>query len=64
MWAASAFGQVADGHKTKVKGTIASRNGDVVTMNDKKAGTNVNVVISADTQIEREHGKAELNGSP
>jgi len=48
--------QIANGQKTKVKGTIASRNGDIVTVKDSKAGTRIVVVITDDTKIERKEG--------
>lgn len=48
--------QIAAGQKTKVKGTIASRNGDLVNVKDAKTGTRVVVVITDDTKIERKQG--------
>ena len=48
--------QIAAGQKTKVKGTIASRNGDIVNIKDAKTGTRVVVVITDDTKIERKQG--------
>jgi outer membrane protein OmpA-like peptidoglycan-associated protein len=48
--------QTAAGQKTKVKGTIASRNGDLVNVKDAKTGTRVVVVITDDTKIERKQG--------
>lgn len=53
-------GQIADDQKAKVKGTIVSRNGDFVTVNDKKAGTKAVVVVTDSTTIERKHGRAEF----
>lgn len=53
-------GQIADDQKAKVKGTIVSRNGDFVTVNDKKAGTKAVVVVTDTTKIERNHGRAEF----
>jgi outer membrane protein OmpA-like peptidoglycan-associated protein len=52
--------QVADDQKAKVKGTIVSRNGDLVTVNDKKSGTKTVIDVTDDTKIVREHGKAEF----
>ncbi len=48
--------QIAAGQKTKIKGTIASRNGDLVNVKDAKTGTRVVVVITDDTKIERKQG--------
>jgi outer membrane protein OmpA-like peptidoglycan-associated protein len=48
--------QIANGKKTTVKGTIASRNGDNVTVKDAKTGTRVVVVITDGTKIERKQG--------
>ncbi len=48
--------QIAAGQKTKVEGTIASRNGDLVNVKDAKTGTRVVVVITDDTKIERKQG--------
>jgi len=60
-WAARATaGQIASDQKAKVKGTIASRNGDLVTIKDKKSGTKTVVDITDDTKIERKHGTAEF----
>jgi outer membrane protein OmpA-like peptidoglycan-associated protein len=49
-------GQIAAGQKTKVKGTITSRNGDLVNVKDAKTGSRVVVVITDDTKIERKQG--------
>ena len=48
--------QIAAGQKTKVKGTIASRNGDLVNVKDAKTSSRVVVVITDDTKIERKQG--------
>ena len=48
--------QIAPGQKAKVRGTIASRDGDVINVKEAKAGTRVAVIISDDTKIERKHG--------
>jgi outer membrane protein OmpA-like peptidoglycan-associated protein len=55
--------QIADGQKTKVKGTIASRNGDIVNVRDAKTGTRVVVVITDDTKIERKEGAFKFRRS-
>lgn len=59
VWMANA-GQIPSDQKAKVKGTIVSRNGDLVTVNDKKTGTKTVVDITDDTKIERKHGKVEF----
>lgn len=48
--------QIADGQKAKVRGTIASRNGDIVNVKDAKTGKRVVVVIADGTKIERKQG--------
>ena len=53
-------GQIPSDQKAKVKGTIASRNGELVTVKDKKTGTKTVVDITDDTKIERKHGKVEF----
>jgi outer membrane protein OmpA-like peptidoglycan-associated protein len=55
--------QIAAGQKTKVKGTIASRNGDLVNVKDTKTGTRVVVVITDDTKIERKEGAFKFRRS-
>jgi outer membrane protein OmpA-like peptidoglycan-associated protein len=52
--------QIPNDQKAKVKGTIVSRSGDLITVNDKKTGTKTVVDITDDTKIERKHGKAEF----
>jgi hypothetical protein len=52
--------QIASDQKAKVKGTIVSRNGDVVNIKDKKSGSLVPVLLTDNTKIERKHGK-QLN---
>src|SRR5882762_1140051 len=52
--------QIASDQKSKVKGTIVSRNGDVVNVKDKKLGSLVAVFITDNTKIERKHGKVEF----
>ena len=53
-------GQIPSDQKAKVKGTIVSRNGELVTVKDKKTGTKTIVDITDDTKIERKHGKVEF----
>jgi outer membrane protein OmpA-like peptidoglycan-associated protein len=53
-------GQIDSDQKAKVKGTIVSRNGELVTIRDKKAGTTTVVDITDNTTIERKHGKVEF----
>jgi outer membrane protein OmpA-like peptidoglycan-associated protein len=52
--------QVASDKKEKVKGTIVSRNGDVVNVKEKKSGSVVPVLLTDNTKIERKHGKVEF----
>ena len=60
-WMARAnAGQIPSDQKAKVKGTIVSRNGDLVTVKDKKSGTKTVVDITDDTKIDRKHGKVEF----
>jgi len=56
----TAGSSIGSGQKGKVKGTIVSRNGDLVTVNDKKTGTKTVVDLTDDTKIERTHGKVEF----
>jgi outer membrane protein OmpA-like peptidoglycan-associated protein len=49
--------QVASDQKSKIKGTIVSRAGDVVSVKDTKSGTLVAVLLTDDTKIVRNHGK-------
>lgn len=48
--------QVESDKKGKVTGTIVSRNGDVVTVKNKKSGTQTGVLITDDTKIDRKPG--------
>jgi hypothetical protein len=48
--------QIAAGQKTKVKGTIASRNGDLINVKDANTSSRVVVIITDDTKIERKQG--------
>ena len=52
--------QITSDQKAKVKGTIISRNGDLVTIKDKKTGTKTVVDITDSTKIERKHGTVEF----
>jgi outer membrane protein OmpA-like peptidoglycan-associated protein len=52
--------QIASDQKGKVQGTIVSRDGDVVNVKDKKSGSQVAVLITDNTKIERKHGKVEF----
>jgi outer membrane protein OmpA-like peptidoglycan-associated protein len=52
--------QITSDQKSKVKGTIVSRNGDVVNVKDKKTGSVVAVLLTDNTKIERKHGKVEF----
>jgi len=52
--------QIASDQKAKVKGTIVSRSGELVTVKDKKSGTTTVVDITANTKIERKHGTVEF----
>lgn len=49
--------QIVSDQKSKIKGTIVSRSGDVVSVKDKKSGTVVAVLLTDDTKIVRNHGK-------
>ncbi|HTR24090.1 MAG TPA: OmpA family protein [Terriglobales bacterium] len=50
--------QITSGSKTKIKGSILSRSGDLVRVRDKKSGAVVDVNITDSTKIERKKGKA------
>jgi outer membrane protein OmpA-like peptidoglycan-associated protein len=52
--------QITVDQKSKVGGTILSRNGDLVKVNDKKSGQKVVVEITDNTKIERKKGKVEF----
>lgn len=54
--------QISSDQKAKVKGTIASRSGDLVKVNDKKTGSTVIVVITDSTKVERDKGKYAFFG--
>jgi outer membrane protein OmpA-like peptidoglycan-associated protein len=52
--------QLTSNQKATIKGKIVSRNGDLVTVKDKKTGNKTVVDLTDDTKIERTHGKAEF----
>ena len=52
--------QIASDQKAKVRGTIVSRSGELVTIKDKKSGTTTVVDITDNTKIERKHGTVEF----
>jgi len=52
--------QITADQKSKVTGTIVSRNGDFVKVKEKKTGQVVVVSITDDTKIERKKGKVEF----
>jgi outer membrane protein OmpA-like peptidoglycan-associated protein len=59
--AAMAAGQqFSSGQKAKVKGTIVSRSGDLVKIQEKKSGSVAMLKITDDTKIERSKGKYEF----
>jgi outer membrane protein OmpA-like peptidoglycan-associated protein len=49
------------GEKAKVKGTILSRNGDLVKVQDKKTGSVVVVMITDDTKVLRDKSKVAFH---
>ncbi len=55
-----AAAQMTADQKSKVSGTIQSRNGDLVKVKDKKSGQMVVVDITDNTKIERKKGKIEF----
>src|SRR5208283_3224985 len=58
--AAAGRPQITADQKSKITGTIVSRNGDLVKVKDKKSGQNVVISISDNTKIERKKGKYEF----
>ncbi len=58
--AAAKATQVESDKKGKVSGTIVSRNGDVVTVKNKKSGSLTAVLMTDNTKIERKKGGAEF----
>jgi len=55
--ASAGFAQITSGEKAKVKGTITSRKGDLVKIQDDKTGSPVLVKITDDTKIVRDKSK-------
>src|SRR5271170_5163375 len=58
--AASNPPQIASGQKAKVKGSIVSRNGDLIKVKEQKSGTVVIVSLIDGTKIQRNKGKVEF----
>ncbi len=58
--AATGRPQITADQKSKITGTIVSRNGDLVKVKDKKSGQPVVISISDNTKIERKKGKYEF----
>lgn len=56
-------GQIAADKKAKVKGTIESRNGDLINVKDSNTGSIVVVSITESTQIERKKGAFKFRRS-
>jgi outer membrane protein OmpA-like peptidoglycan-associated protein len=52
--------QITADQKSKITGTIISRNGDFVKVKDKKSGQTVVIALSDATKIERKKGKYEF----
>src|ERR1700722_2835371 len=59
--ASAGFAQITSGQKAKVKGTITSRKGDVVKIQDDKTGSPVLVKITDDTKIVRDKSKVAFH---
>jgi len=57
---AAAAQQFTSGQKAKVKGTIVSRSGDLVKIQEKKSGSVAMLKITDDTKVERKKGKFEF----
>jgi outer membrane protein OmpA-like peptidoglycan-associated protein len=56
----AAAGQFNSGHKSKVKGTIVSRGGDLIKIQDKKSGSVEVLKVTDNTKIQRDKGKFEF----
>jgi outer membrane protein OmpA-like peptidoglycan-associated protein len=52
--------KIPDGQKAKIKGTIQSRTGDLMTVKDEKTGSPVVVDLTDDTKIERTKGATKF----
>jgi outer membrane protein OmpA-like peptidoglycan-associated protein len=59
--ASAGFAQITSGEKAKVKGTITSRKGDLVKIQDDKTGSPVLVKITDDTKIVRDKSKVAFH---
>lgn len=60
MYATTPTIRIPAGKKAKVQGEIVSRNGDLVSVKDKKTGGIVLVNLTDDTKVEREKGALRL----
>ena len=63
MFASSSTKQIAAGKKAKVIGEITSRNGDAVTVKEKKTNEMVIVNLTDNTKVEREKGALRMRKS-
>ncbi len=63
MYASSSTKQIAAGKKAKVIGQIVSRNGDAVTVKEKKTDQMVIVNLTDNTKVEREKGTLRMRKS-
>jgi outer membrane protein OmpA-like peptidoglycan-associated protein len=52
--------QIKQDEKSKITGTIIGRNGDLVSVKEKKSGRVVVVSLNDDTKVERKKGKVEF----
>jgi outer membrane protein OmpA-like peptidoglycan-associated protein len=63
MYASTSTKQIAAGKKAKVIGQIVSRNGDAVTVKEKKTDDVVIVNLTDNTKVEREKGSLRMRRS-
>ncbi len=63
MYASTSTKQIANGKKAKVVGQIVSRNGDAVTVKEKKTEQMVIVNLTDNTKVEREKGSLRMRRS-
>jgi outer membrane protein OmpA-like peptidoglycan-associated protein len=63
MYASSSTKQIAAGKKAKVIGQIVSRNGDAVSVKEKKTNEMVIVNLTDNTKVEREKGSLRMRRS-
>ena len=63
MYASSSTKQIAAGKKAKVIGQIVSRNGDAVTVKEKKTDQMVIVNLTDNIKVEREKGTLRMRKS-